>query len=168
MKSKFVLLLALVSACNFVHIEEEAPPWATDPDVVTDLGYSALEFAILNSIRPPPHEPPNDASGLISLLGNIDTDRSRRLLIRLTNYYIGSHPSEVLSYSITRQGRKILGDLKEEMKRPINCTALKPITETLKETQLPGPRCRAIGERDRAIKWYIELIEADEQVEFIL
>ena len=163
------LILALTLAFGPVHAEEDTSQWTMGPDAATDYGYAALEYAILKSLKSLTNydhiEEPIDANGLITLLGNIDADGSRKLLTRLTHYYIGAHPSETFTYAITRQGQKILNDLKEEIGKPANCRALEPMA--LPAGKTPFPSCFTVEERDLHIQRRIELIESGTQTDLL-
>ena len=129
---------------------------ANDENTI-NYGYLSLKSAILNSIKDP--SIPIDTSGLIVLLGDIDTDNSRQLLSRLTNYYLGSATTEALAYSIVKQGKKILGQLKEKVKNPDSCV--------VKQHQSTY-RCLTLEERNRLIKKYIKLIESGHTINYVI
>ena len=131
-------------------------PYIKESDIIA-LGYSSLEWAILNSIGTT--DPPNDAGGLIVLLGHIDTDESRELLIKLTNYYLGSATAEALSYSIVKQGNKILPDLKRTLETPVICAS---------NEMTPSKKCLSIESRNRSIQYDIDFINSGKKLDYIL
>ena len=127
-----------------------------ESDVIV-YGYSSLEHAILNSINL--SSAPNDASGLLILLGEIDTKNGRKLLTKLTNYYLGSSTSEALTYSIVKQGDKILPNLRKEIDKDNACIELHGDKDN---------KCLSIEERNKTILRYIELIESGVKIEYAL
>jgi len=143
-----LLLLTVSSAC--AQTEYKANDFIA-------YGYFALESAILISVDT--SNPPNDASGLLILLSEIDSDESRELLVKLSNYYLGSATSEAMAYSIVRQGKKILIALKAELNNPINC-----IEKGLSTVN----RCLTVKERNQQIERYIKLIESEQKIEYVM
>ena len=130
-------------------------PYIKESDIIV-LGYSSLEWAILNSIGTT--DPPNDAGGLIVLLGHIDTDESRELLIKLTNYYLGSAIGEARSYSILKHGMKILDSLKREANKSSRCDV----------KLMRKVRCYTTSERKERIEHYIKSIELGKEGEYVI
>lgn len=142
-----ILLLSVYSISSFAEKKNHS---------IIEYGYSSLEFAILNSVGIP--NPPNDASGLLILLGDIDNDNARELLVKLTDYYLGSATTEALDYSIVRQGKKILFKLKKQLNNPNICD---------ERNELRGDRCLTLKERNQKISRYIELIESGKTIDYV-
>jgi hypothetical protein len=74
---------------------------------VTSFAYESLGQSIISSLEMSEDERFADADGLIILLGEIDSDEARNLLIEFLGLYIGESHGEALSYAIERQGKKI-------------------------------------------------------------
>lgn len=148
MKIIIILLFMITSVCcNSAEIK-------SNHELVT-YGYFSLESVILNSIQD--EAVSVDISGLIVLLGNVDTDESRNLLIKLSNYYFGSAISEALLYSITKHGTKILNKLRDEINTPVNCTS-----------KIKGNDCLNNTERGQLIESYIKLIESGDKIDYLI
>jgi len=124
---------------------------------VVKLAYSSIESIILNFLSD--SSSLIDVSGLIILLGTIDSEESRALLTKLTNIYLGSAHSEALRYSITKQGERIIPMLESEISNSISC-------EYLPKTDID--RCKTRPERDRSIERFIEQIDRGITIDYVI
>lgn len=132
---------------------------------VTDFAYESLVFALLVSIYGEPQMRCVDPPGLIILLGEIDTEEARSTLCKLLELYIGSANGEALTYAVVRQGPKILDDLHR--------LSSEPAERSLKFRYYILPKSVQIKylsdeERNRTIKWLIEIIESGKSIEYAL
>jgi hypothetical protein len=131
-----------------------APP-QHENSIYSDLAYSSLKTAILNSAGI--NNPPNDSAGLIILLSEIDTEAARSLLVELTNYYLGSATGEALTFSLVYQGTEIVDHLSLESKNKTKCVVRKVYGDV---------RCKEHQEKVEYILHVIRIINSGQLVEY--
>ena len=107
-----------------------------------------------------------DPGGLILLLGEIDSEEARSILIGLTEVYIGSATSEALTFSAIKQGKAIEDDLMRLLSQPISCGILND--NLLPPMNYKYIQCLDKTERDRRIKKFLKYISEGREVEYAL
>jgi len=136
---------------------------------VKEFAYDSLRLAILGTLDKclsgKQDQMVADPGGLIVLLGEIDSDPARHLLLQLLDIQIGEANSEALSYAVVKQGKKILPDLKRLLSDPINCSILnnKNFKQTSNKLQ-----CLTVDTRNRRINWLIDIINTGKTLEYVL
>jgi hypothetical protein len=143
--------------------------YAEPPEVVKKFAYDSLGIAILHSLDKSfargDTNTPADAGGLIILLGEIDNDDARNLLVQLLEVYIGEANYEALSYSVVRQGKSIRKRLKDMLSMPVTCSLLGIEYSPKKDSQL---RCLTVEDRNRRINRLIDMIDKNVELQYVL
>ncbi len=108
-------------------------------DEAMEFAYESIGQSIISLIEMPEEKRFADPDGLIILLGEIDSDEARNLLIELLGIYIGESHGEALNYAIQRQGKKIQKALEANINSYKGCfirTRFKTNLECLEEESI--------------------------------
>jgi hypothetical protein len=148
---KIILLAIFGMLTSIASADEQIPEWQSE------FVSSSLKSAIIHihSEQLGVDSNPKSQSfvGLMHALAIIDTPESLKALVELSDYYLGSAPSQDLGALITGKGLKIKPILVSKKKTSISCN-------------IKG-RCLSAEERNRKIDYWITLIDKSKQIELI-
>ena len=124
---------------------------------------NSLLFSIEKTLAGEDKSAAADPGGMILLLGEIDSDHARELLIDLLDLYIGSATSEALYYSIVKHGKTIERQLLLKLESPISGRLIKMGKEKGYKIDL-----LSTNERNERIKWLLDIIGSGKKLDYTL
>jgi len=163
-RKKYVFLVLFLIFQMFLATVANNQP---QEEAVTDFAYDSFRKVIARSLEKELVEDKQSAipSGLIILLGEIDSANARNLLLQMLEVYIGEAHYETLSYAIVKQGKKIRKGLKNLLTTDPSCDFLDGVCLENKKCLL---KCLTKEERNRNIYWLLDLIDKGRKLEYVL
>ena len=145
---------------------------AENDEAVRILGYESFKRVLMYSIDKTMlgeyKDSVVDPGGLIVLLADIDSVGARKILLQLTEVYIGEATGEALNYAVVKQDKAIEEDLRQLLEKDVECGLLKESHTYVRTYEVKKIRCKTRESRDRKIKWLLEMIEEGRELEYVL
>lgn len=143
---------------------------ADQPGVLTERdAFKAIESSILVAAVPIEHggKPHLDAAAMIIALGYVDRESARKVLIRLSEVYLGEADAEALHSALTMQGKKVRSDVAIAQAMPVRCQALKGASASITAT-IENLHCLSQEEYSTFLKMVLDDIDAGRVVPYAL
>jgi len=153
-KIRYIFIILMVMVPTGLLASEDSPE--------REFAYDSQSLAILKGFEKESNNKQTDysASGLIILLSELSTEKSRMLLVELLDVYVGSANAEALDFAIVKQGEAIMPLLQKINEKAVECKLLKERKFCLS--------CVTLDNRNKRLKSLIDMIQNNVKLDYVI